>query len=226
MIKVCQYCGEEFHTYPSRNQKYCSRDCYFEHRFGPNRVIWKMCPVCGKRFKSCASQDRKYCSDLCFRHWNLREVPTPAVPNDFGHWLAGFIDGEGSFTITVYRNKDGSPRHYGTRFHIGLRDDDSPIIEEIADRLGFGLRVQQRGSWDDRYGKRHNPQKFFQLNSAIDCMKLVKLLDKYPLRAKKAKSYAIWRLAVIEKMKGPKQDKAYLLQLRDELMAANRYNGQ
>jgi len=183
------------------------------------------CPVCHKRFKAYTSQNRKYCSDLCFRHWNLREVPEPDVSADLGHWLAGFIDGEGSFIIARYKQKGGAIRHCSPRFHLGLRDDDSAIIQEINERLGFGAIVRQRPLWDDRYGNRHNPVTFFQLNSYVDCMKLVKFLDKYPLRAKKAKSYAIWRLAVLEKMKGPKQDKAYLLRLRDELMAANRYKG-
>lgn len=226
MKSICLHCKNEFATYPSRKSKFCSQDCYFAHRFGPRRNVMLVCPVCSKRFKAYASQKkRKYCSDLCFRYWNLQEVPEPDTPADFGHWLAGFIDGEGSFTIPLFKHKDGTIRICGVRFHLGLRDDDSDIIHEILTKLGFGAIVHQRGSYDDRYGKRHRPQTFFQLNSHVDCLKLVKFLDKYPLRAKKAKSYAIWRLAVLEKMKGPQQDKAYLVQLRDELMASNRYNG-
>lgn len=32
--KTCVYCKEEFYTYSSTNQKYCSHDCYIEDRFG------------------------------------------------------------------------------------------------------------------------------------------------------------------------------------------------
>ena len=30
----CQYCGKKFHFTSSRNQKYCSHDCYIKSRFG------------------------------------------------------------------------------------------------------------------------------------------------------------------------------------------------
>jgi hypothetical protein len=53
----------------------------------------------------------------------------------FGNWLAGFIDGEGSFTIQSARAD--MPQFY-TRFQIRLRADDRPILEEIRAQLGVG----------------------------------------------------------------------------------------
>lgn len=30
---TCNQCGKTFHSYGNKNRKYCSRDCYFKHRF-------------------------------------------------------------------------------------------------------------------------------------------------------------------------------------------------
>lgn len=56
------------------------------------------------------------------------------VDRDFGNWLAGFIDGEGSFYIT----RDKKRRPYRARFSIALRSDDRPILEECKSKSGIG----------------------------------------------------------------------------------------
>lgn len=33
-IFQCRHCGKEFHVYGDRNRRYCSRECYIEHRKG------------------------------------------------------------------------------------------------------------------------------------------------------------------------------------------------
>jgi hypothetical protein len=112
------------------------------------------------------------------------------VDDAFGHWLAGFIDGEGSFCIVP--NRGG----YSAKFQLKLRDDDGAILLEIALRTGMGRLVAEQRRTASR--PNDNPATVWKVQSKGDCLALIRLLDRYPLRAKKARDYAIWREAVLE----------------------------
>lgn len=116
----------------------------------------------------------------------------PDVPPDFGHWLAGFIDGEGYFGINRGRNKGCPAISYRPIFKVALRGDDRAILVEIVERTGIG-RVN-----DDPRGDGLNPQSQWTVSGKANCVQLAALLDRYPLRAKKARDFAIWREAVAE----------------------------
>src|SRR4051812_8024445 len=102
----------------------------------------------------------------------------------FGHWLAGFIDGEGCFLIVRTRT------YHQCRFSLKVRDDDIAVIEEIQQRTQIG-RVKA-----NRSRNTSNPQVEWIIDTKPDCLELVNILDKFPLRAKKARDYQIWREAV------------------------------
>lgn len=125
-------------------------------------------------------------------HPHIRNGPRPgATPADepFLHWLAGFIDGEGTFYIR--RNPAGN---YHCSFRLTVRDDDNAIMEEIRDRVGIGT-IQ----WvPKRTANNGNPQTCWSVNAKAECLRLVDVLDAHPLRAKKSRDYAIWRTAVMD----------------------------
>ena len=109
------------------------------------------------------------------------------VDDGFGHWLAGFIDGEGSFNI-----RRNSHAGYAPVLTVGLRVDDLPLLEEIYRVTGFGML--------ERYKKpsaRGHASARWTVASKADCLSLVDLLDRFPLRSKKARDYALWREAVV-----------------------------
>lgn len=106
---------------------------------------------------------------------------------EFGHWLAGFIAGEGCFRI--HKGKGGG--YYATHFTLKLRNDERPILEEIVARTGIGhLKA------DDTCRGNAQPTLVWTVQSKAECLKLVTLLDQFPIRARKARDYAIWREAV------------------------------
>ena len=60
----CLSCRKAFeaHAYRSDEAKYCSRECYREHRFRTG----KTCPACGSK----PPRGRRFCSEECWRnHW-------------------------------------------------------------------------------------------------------------------------------------------------------------
>ncbi len=122
-------------------------------------------------------------------HLNLRRLD-----DGFGHYLAGLIDGEGCFTIPrASARPDQATHSYQCRFELGLRDDDLAILEEIQQRTGLGRLSPRSGKSSSR---RNRPSIRWDIGSRRDCAGLVQILDRYPLRAKKAADYAIWRRAV------------------------------
>jgi hypothetical protein len=152
------------------------------------------------------------------------------IDSAFGNWLAGFIDGEGCFTIR-HSKRVGS---VGCSFILSVRFDDAEIIEEIHRRTDIGrVRVRDRTGGPGLNGK---PQVLWAVNSVPDCLRLAALLDEHPLRAKKRRDYAIWRLALAEdaaryigygkrrRLPGHEEHVRRMLAYRDAMTATRSYD--
>jgi hypothetical protein len=102
-------------------------------------------------------------------------------PGYFGPWFSGFTDGEGSFSLGVAK----SPY---ARFTIGVRADDQKVL--IAAREHFGCGLIQFSPAKGR----NAPKVSFRVQAIGDLWrKIVPHFDQFPLLAKKAADYAIWR---------------------------------
>lgn len=107
------------------------------------------------------------------------------VDRNFGHWMAGFIDGEGCFYIT----RDTRRGVYRARFSLSVRADDAPILDELRAKTGIGTRHEYAGQSGEMVAR-------WMVQSRADCERLVMLLEKYPLRAKKLRDFKVWSEAV------------------------------
>lgn len=110
-----------------------------------------------------------------------------------GDYIAGFIDGEGCFTIIISKHKT---KKLGLdarlHFQIEVRDDDLPIIQSIQETLGCG-RIYNLSY--ERYG--WNPHVEFKVSSLKEITeKLIPFLMEHPLRAKKRFSYEYFLQAI------------------------------
>ena len=108
-------------------------------------------------------------------------------------YVAGFIDGEGSFSISIGKHKT-LRRGFEVRpeFEIELRKDDQEILERILVTIGIG-KIYDCSY--ERYG--WYPHAKLQIGSSKDMRDfLFPFLTKYPLQAKKAKSYGYFKQAV------------------------------
>lgn len=110
------------------------------------------------------------------------------------HYVVGFIDGEGSFSISIGKN-DECKRGVQIRpeFEIELRADDRKILERILITIGCG-KIYDCSY--DRYG--WYPHLKYKITGAKDMTNyLFPLLNRYPLQAKKAKIYQLFKKIVV-----------------------------
>ncbi len=150
--------------------------------------------------------------------WEVRHADA------FGHWLAGFIAGEGCFRI--HKEKGGS--YYACHFTLKLRDDERPVLEEIVERTGIGhLKEDATRSGNSR------PCLVWVVQSKAECAKLVAYLDHFPLRARKRRDYEVWRDAVrfwITQPKGNRwhgpRDWSRMIAYKQAIEDARAYRGE
>lgn len=113
-----------------------------------------------------------------------RALDITYVDHDFANWLAGFIDGEGSFLITKTKRE----MNHTCAMAITLRIDDKDVLDEAHRRLGIGVIAE--------YPNRQCPSARWTVGSKLDCLKLVAILETHPLRAKKSRDFEVWKRAV------------------------------
>ncbi len=100
-------------------------------------------------------------------------------------WFSGFADGEACFVIS----RRGDRRTgFSVRFQLTLRSDDLAILEARSGVFGGTVRVRSHATG--------NPQAHWVVSAKRDLGALMHYFDQFPLRAKKANDYAIWRRAV------------------------------
>ena len=109
-------------------------------------------------------------------------------------YVAGFIDGEGSFVVSFGKHKTLKRRvEVRAEFTIELRADDELILHRILATIGCG-KIYDAAY--DRYG--WYPHAKYKITSTRDMEEyLFPFLDKNPLQAKKAQVYKIFREIVL-----------------------------
>lgn len=142
------------------------------------------------------------------------------MDDDFLHWFAGFIAGEGAFIIAP--RYDGSGQQFTTRLKLGLRDDDIDILIEIQSRLNIG-RIYRHNPKAENV----NPMAMWIVADIAGCQKLVSIFRKYPLRARKQQDFEVWAEAVAENSRPLEQrDLAKMRYLADRIKLVRRYDAE
>ncbi len=97
------------------------------------------------------------------------------------HYVVGFVDGEGCFSISFNKN-DGRLPEVRLMFEIELREDDEQILHEIQKLLGCGniyhLKYERYAKW-----RPHVKLKVSNFNDIST--KIIPFFKKYPPQAKK-----------------------------------------
>ena len=134
-------------------------------------------------------------------------------------YVVGFIDGEGSFSVSIGKHKTLARRlEVRPEFEIELRADDKEILERVAVTIGCG-KIYDCSY--ERYG--WYPHVKYKITSTVDLEKyLFPFLDCYQLQAKKAKSYKFFReIVLMMRNKKHLTDTGFnkIVKLRDKIRA-------
>lgn len=126
--------------------------------------------------------------------------PTNALADReaFGHWLSGFTDGEGNFHLTRPRKKikTMASNTFQAVYRIGLRADDAQIVHLIREYFGCGnIYYSERPCHGMPNARRQIKFHVANVRDLVDIV--IPHFDRFPLRAKKARDFTIWREAVM-----------------------------
>jgi LAGLIDADG endonuclease len=105
-----------------------------------------------------------------------------AIPRDLGHYIAGFVDGEGSFNVPIRRERDrGLPFRVSLSFNVSQVGPEAPkLLRSIFD-VGT-----VRGRGDGVF--------YFEVTKPTDLERRVfPFFDRFPIRGPKAKDLAVFR---------------------------------
>ena len=103
-------------------------------------------------------------------------------PRDLGHWVAGFVDGEGSFNIPIRRVRDrGMPWRIGLSFNVSQVGPAAPSLL----RAVFGCGTV-RGRRDGVF--------YFEVTTPVELdERVLPFFERFPLRTPKAQDLVVFR---------------------------------
>ena len=104
------------------------------------------------------------------------------IPSDLGNWVAGFVDGEGSFNVPIRRERDrGLPWRVGLSFNVSQVGPEAP--ELLRSVFGAGT---VRGRGDGVY--------YFEVTRPdLLEVRVFPFFERYPLRSPKSRDLEIFR---------------------------------
>jgi hypothetical protein len=105
-----------------------------------------------------------------------------AIPLDLGHYIAGFVDGEGSFNVPIRRERDrGLPFRVSLSFNVSQVGPEAP--ELLRSVFGVGTT---RGRGDGVF--------YFEVTKPADLEERVfPFFERFPIRGPKASDLAVFR---------------------------------
>jgi hypothetical protein len=173
---ICQYCSSPFTG--NFKTRFCSDECRQQYKRGYEKA-WRA------SHKKVPPPKPEY-----------EPFPSDIDRDSFGHWLSGFVDGEGTFQLRAGRQNDRSePRivHFA-HFRITLRDDDADVLRLIQSYWACGMVYFASNV---RSKTKANPIAVYSVQSTPDLAgTVVAHFERFPLRSKKRNDFIIWKQAI------------------------------
>lgn len=105
-----------------------------------------------------------------------------AIPPDLGHYIAGFVDGEGSFNVPIRRERDRRlPWRVSLSFNVSQVGPEAPALLRATFAAGT-IRPRRDGVW------------YFEITKPDELVdRVFPFFDRFPLRGPKAQDLAVFR---------------------------------
>ena len=104
------------------------------------------------------------------------------ISSDLGNWVAGFVDGEGSFNVPIRRERDrGLPWRVSVSFNVSQIGEEAPAL--LRSVFGVGtIRARRDGVF------------YFEVTKPIDLKQRVfPFFDRFELRSPKRQDLSVFR---------------------------------
>ena len=124
--------------------------------------------------------------------------PIPPFPPDidrvaFGHWLSGFVDGEGCFFISVPKCSKTGKWRPRVQFIITLRADDFPVVARIRSFLQCGRAYVTH----KRSVRNPNSVAVYYAAATADLVgRIIPHFEAHPLQSKKQRDFLVFKAAL------------------------------
>jgi hypothetical protein len=136
------------------------------------------------------------CSDKPTGADNQQERPSSAnwldrIPHDLGTWVAGFVDGEGSFNVPIRRERDRAlPWRVGLSFNVSQIGEEAPGLL----RSVFGVGTV-RGRGDGVF--------YYEVTRPSELRgRVFPFFDRFSLRTPKARDLETFRVVALLVLSG------------------------
>ena len=103
-------------------------------------------------------------------------------------WICGFVDGEGSFSLTRGQRPRNIPK---PQFSIGIATDDIRALEYIRDSIGLDGRLYDKKPATNSQGYTSRPITTLLATTKRDCIRVVEFFKSNDLLLK-TEDFAIW----------------------------------
>lgn len=124
--------------------------------------------------------------------YHIEPFPFNIDRDKFGHYISGFVDGEGSFGLCQYDK--GKYFLSKADFFLGVRADDIVVLKLIQSYWQCGSIYIGKPNISV---KNANPLAAYRIQRANELVKIVvPHFEKYPLYAKKKRDFEIWKEGV------------------------------
>jgi hypothetical protein len=128
--------------------------------------------------------------DNAWDEFNIR-FKSLELDDTWCYWFSGLVDGEGSFSWTLDKRRDG----VYPRFSINLTNDDE-IMKQIKIVFKFGKLNPLRQGQKQHDGLKGNLRIAWDVTDKLGLSIIVSFFEHFPLHSKKHEEFKVWKRMV------------------------------
>lgn len=106
-----------------------------------------------------------------------------------GDYIAGFVEGEGCFSVNLNHNKNGKINSYRPMFSLGLNIRDESLLKKIQQEIGCGSIYYDKSPRKRGYDKTHDIVVLKIYRKTDIYYKLIPFFEKHKFHGSKKSTF-------------------------------------